>query len=79
MNRDNAQLLVGRLGYVEDIAQATLTLATNEWCTGTILTVDGGMMARSNMPFRPRPPKPEVQETSEAPSSSTGVLFEVPK
>ena len=70
---------VGRLGYVEDIAQATLTLATNEWCTGTIMTVDGGMMARSNMPFRPRPPKPVVvRETNEA-SSSTGVLFEVPK
>lgn len=69
-------LPIGRLGYVEDIAQATLTLATNEWCTGTILTVDGGMMARSNMPFRPRPPKPEVQEISEAPSS--GVLFEIP-
>lgn len=71
-------LPVGRLGYVEDIAQATLTLATNEWCTGTIMTVDGGMMARSNMPFRPRPPKPEVvRETNEA-SSSTGVLFEIP-
>ena len=50
-------LPVGRLGTVEDIADATLLLATNEWMTGTILTVDGGMMARANMPIRPRPPK----------------------
>lgn len=52
-------LPVGRLGTVEDIAEATLVLATNEWMTGTVLTVDGGMMARANMPNRPKPPKPE--------------------
>ncbi len=48
-------LPVGRLGTVEDIADATLVLATNTWMTGTILTVDGGMTSRANMPFRPRP------------------------
>lgn len=32
-------LPVGRLGTVEDIAQATLVLATNEWMSGTVLTV----------------------------------------
>jgi len=48
-------LPVGRLGNVQDIADATLLLATNDWMTGSILTVDGGMMARANMPIRPRP------------------------
>lgn len=43
-------LPVGRLGTVEDIAEAALMLATNEWMTGSVLTVDGGMMARANMP-----------------------------
>jgi len=50
-------LPIGRLGTVQDIADATLLLATNEWMTGSVLTVDGGMMARANMPIRPRPPK----------------------
>ena len=49
---------LGRLGTVEDVAHATLLLVTNEWMTGTVLTVDGGMMARANMPIRPRPPAP---------------------
>lgn len=48
-------LPLGRLGTVEDIADATLVLAANKWMTGTILTVDGGMTSRANMPFRPRP------------------------
>jgi glucose 1-dehydrogenase len=52
------RLPLNRLGHVDDIAQATLTLLTNDWMTGTILTVDGGMMARANMPNRPRPLKP---------------------
>lgn len=60
---ENAQpwkdrLPLNRLGQVDDIAQATLGLLTNEWMTGTILTVDGGMMARGNLPNRPRPLKP---------------------
>jgi glucose 1-dehydrogenase len=51
------RLPLNRLGQVDDIAQATLTLLTNDWMTGTILTVDGGMMARANMPSRSRPLK----------------------
>jgi NAD(P)-dependent dehydrogenase (short-subunit alcohol dehydrogenase family) len=42
---------IGRLGIVDDIAHATLLLATNEWMMGKILTVDGEMMARVNMPM----------------------------
>jgi NAD(P)-dependent dehydrogenase (short-subunit alcohol dehydrogenase family) len=39
---------LGRLGRPEDIAQAVLYLASDEarWTTGTILTVDGGIMAQ---------------------------------
>ena len=43
------------LGTVEEVAQATLGLITNEWVTGSVWQIDGGMMARSNMPQRPRP------------------------
>mmetsp|Transcript_16685 Transcript_16685/g.36194 ORF Transcript_16685/g.36194 Transcript_16685/m.36194 type:complete len:381 (+) Transcript_16685:19-1161(+) len=77
-------LPLGRLGNVEDVARATLTLATNEWMSGTVLTVDGGMMARANMPIRPRPPKPEsmaggnATEGGEGELASSGVSFEVP-
>lgn len=73
-------LPVGRLGTVEDIANATVILATNEWMSGTVLTVDGGMMARSNMPMRPRPPKPdEGERRSEAVNGSNqSVSFELP-
>jgi NAD(P)-dependent dehydrogenase (short-subunit alcohol dehydrogenase family) len=41
------QYPLGRLGRPEDIAQAALYLASDEavWTTGTILTVDGGIMA----------------------------------
>ena len=81
---------VGRLGTVEDIAHATLLLATNEWMTGTILTVDGGMMARANMPIRPKPPPLTTKKKKmgdctddwlEERSSSppTDIVFEVPK
>jgi glucose 1-dehydrogenase len=45
-----------RLGSVEQVAAACLPLITNEWLTGAILQIDGGMMARGNMPERPRPP-----------------------
>ena len=42
-----AQYPLGRLGRPEDIARAALYLASDEalWTTGTILTVDGGIMA----------------------------------
>ena len=51
-------LPVGRMGSVEEIGEATVQLCTNQWITGTVLSIDGGMMARANMPFRPRPPVP---------------------
>ena len=48
--------------------------------TGEVLTVDGGMMARANMPIRPRPPKPVVDEQDKKTiqNVSKGVSFEVP-
>jgi NAD(P)-dependent dehydrogenase (short-subunit alcohol dehydrogenase family) len=46
---------VGRAGSVEEVAQACLPLIENEWITGTVWQIDGGMMARANMPERPRP------------------------
>jgi glucose 1-dehydrogenase len=49
---------VNRVGTVEDVAKATVPLITNEWITGTIWKVDGGMMARGHYPNRPRPPSP---------------------
>ena len=36
---------LGRLGTPEEIADAILYLATAEFATGTILTVDGGLTA----------------------------------
>lgn len=71
-------LPVGRLGTVDDIAQATLLLAVNEWMTGNILTVDGGMMARANMPIRPKPPKPATTVDKSNVSKDSKVRFEVP-
>ena len=49
------KLPVGRAGTVEEVAQACLPLIENEWITGTIWQIDGGMMARANMPKRQRP------------------------
>lgn len=46
----------GRMGHVDDIAKAVIFLCESEWMTGSVLTIDGGMTSRSNMPFRPRPP-----------------------
>lgn len=37
---------MGRLGRPEDVAAAALHLLGAEWCTGTVLTVDGGLTAR---------------------------------
>jgi glucose 1-dehydrogenase len=50
------KLPLRQLGRVQDVAEATVAMITNEWLTGSIWQVDGGMMARSNMPVRPRPP-----------------------
>jgi glucose 1-dehydrogenase len=71
-------LPVGRLGTVEDITHATLLLAVNEWMTGNILTVDGGMMARANMPIRPKPPKQATPVDKKNVSNASRVTFEVP-
>ena len=51
-------LPLNKLGSVDEIAEATIPLITNDWVTGTIWTIDGGMMSRSNMPVRPKPPAP---------------------
>jgi len=43
-----AQYPLGRLGRPDDVARAALYLASDDasWTTGTILTVDGGIMAQ---------------------------------
>jgi len=43
-----ARVPLGRLGSPDDVAQAALYLASDDatWTTGTILTVDGGIMAQ---------------------------------
>ena len=46
------RILAGRLGTGEDVAHAALPLLTNDWITGTIWKVDGGLTARGNMPSR---------------------------
>lgn len=46
------------LGTVEQIADACIPLIENEWITGTIWQIDGGMMCRNNMPPRSRPKAP---------------------
>lgn len=48
---------IPRLGRPDDIGQAVLQLVQNDWITGSIWQIDGGMMARSNYPPRDRPPK----------------------
>jgi len=61
--RDNPEVLrgwtdripVGRAGSVEEVARACLPLIENEWITGAVWQIDGGMMARANMPERARP------------------------
>ena len=49
------RILTGRLGTGVDVAQAALPLLTNDWITGTIWKVDGGITARGNLPARDRP------------------------
>jgi len=66
---------VDKLGTPENVAEAVIPLITNEWITGTTWNVDGGMMARTNMPPRPRPPKPQPKEEKD-PTRYTEVRLE---
>jgi Dehydrogenases with different specificities (related to short-chain alcohol dehydrogenases) len=68
-------LPVGRMGTVEECAHAVTFLCENEWTSGSVITLDGGMTARINMPFRPRP------ENSDGPTDAnqrakSGAYFE---
>lgn len=40
------RILLGREGSVEDVAEAAMTMITNEFITGEYLTIDGGMSMR---------------------------------
>ena len=35
---------MGRFGTVEEVADVALMLATNEYITGTTITIDGGLI-----------------------------------
>jgi NAD(P)-dependent dehydrogenase (short-subunit alcohol dehydrogenase family) len=50
---------LGTLGTVEEVALACIPLIENEWITGSIWQIDGGMMCRNNMPVRARPEAPK--------------------
>lgn len=65
-------LPVGRMGTTKECAHAVVYLLENEWTSGSILTLDGGMTARINMPFRP---KPEPQDKAKE-STTQGASFE---
>lgn len=65
------RLLLNEIGSVSQIADATLPLITNDWITGTVWQIDGGMSARSNMPLRTRPEKykPAALQPQQAPTA----------
>jgi len=44
----------GRYGTVEDMGLATAFLLSkaSEWMTGSVLTLDGGLIARGHYPYR---------------------------
>jgi len=55
-------LPAGRTGTTAEVAEVVLSMVCNEWVNGAVWTVDGGMMARANMPIRPRPAKVVVEK-----------------
>ena len=55
-------LPAGRMGTTAEVAEVVLSMVCNEWVNGAVWTVDGGMMARANMPIRPRPGKVGVEK-----------------
>jgi len=57
-------------GTVDQVADAVVPLITNDWLTGAVWTIDGGMMARANMPNRAKPERP-TQTTSSVDSEVT--------
>ncbi len=60
---------LGRYGRPQDIAELTLFLASQAsgWTTGQSFVADGGMLARIDMPRRPRPPLPPEPDPIEEP------------
>jgi hypothetical protein len=56
-------LLTNKLGTVKEVANAAIALLTNEWITGTIWSINRGMMAQSKMPNQPKPPAPKSMWT----------------
>mmetsp|Transcript_4273 Transcript_4273/g.5595 ORF Transcript_4273/g.5595 Transcript_4273/m.5595 type:complete len:312 (-) Transcript_4273:332-1267(-) len=69
-------LSTGRMGTVEECARAVVYMCENEWTTGTVLTLDGGMTARCNMPFRPKPAPTNTTNGDAVLSSASGPSFE---
>lgn len=63
-------LPVGRMGHVDDIAESVVYICQADWMTGSIVTVDGGMTARANMPMRPRPHPPNRDSIESKPISN---------
>jgi glucose 1-dehydrogenase len=55
---------LNRYGTVDDIANLTLFLCSNQasWISGQIYTADGGMTSRLDMPHRPRPEPPPAPD-----------------
>jgi len=58
-------LPAGRMGTTAEVAEVVLSMVCNEWVNGAVWDVDGGMMARANMPIRPRPTKVVEKERSD--------------
>lgn len=69
-------LPVGRMGTVEECAHAVVYLCENEWTSGSVITLDGGMIARINMPFRPRPENSHRKLGAVEDRTKSGAFFE---